>query len=1652
MRFFTTYTRGGSLLLFSFLLLTTLRAQDCDPTIFVFSDEEYAGNVHVDNHPDGGYLLAGEVNNTASGSGRDLHIIRSDGFGNAMWTQTVVLPEHEACTAVRCLPDGSIVLLASVDLINNTDSGAFFAVLKLDATGNLLWTEYFSASGTETTGTDLAVLPNGQLIVSAYRESLWSGGFDVGTGYILLLDADGQEVRSRQPQVYIPDEQTGFPEPAMPILMNATVCENGDYVFSGWARAPAPWWPTPGYFVAIRTDAELNTIWEFAETYGSCLSPVGWDMAEGTDGRLFFASDMTWTGCYDVFGYTAMMELSADGQSGTFHNLDFPYTGGKNILLDDDGHLIIGHRSGIRKVRNDGIPLWESPTVGSVGYGATNNTLIPSENDGFIVSMRQGNELWLVEFDSLGNNCSNYLGGEVYLDVNGNCERDSNDVLLPDVMIDYNNGQEFVNTSSQGYYSFQTGLGVYTVEASLPNELWEHGCPPSGSYTGELTETYQNPDQLDFALHGAEACPLLEVEVNLRRARICQEQTLTLQYCNYGTIAATDAYIEVELPEVLEVLAADLPWTEVDGSLRFTVGDVGVYDCASFSIQVLVGCDAELGTEACVNAEIFPQSLCDLANVDHSDIVCRTLTNSYDPNDKLVVAADTSACWNTARDKLDFTIRFQNTGNDTAYQVVIIDTLSTDLDLSTFLPGPSSHAYNVRVLPGRQLMFSFPGINLLDSMSNEADSQGFVQFSIYPAADIANYTIIRNRAGIYFDSNPPIITPYAELEQCLMVPLTIVAVASEDISNCAEVNGQISITANGGEGEYLYSIDNGASWQAEADFVQLPAGSYTILLQDEAGTISTYAANPLVLEELSPTVLDFYTQTPNSCGGDDGRIVLDVLSEVPSFYSIDGGENWLPGSTIYNLAPGTYEVMIGNACGTGVVLNATVADLEPPVFTEVLTFNPDCDTANGTIRVMGEGVRTLRYSIDGGETWTVSRFFHNLPPGSYTPLVSYGAGNCVVAYEEEVVLLNDDPLTANIEVEASPPNACDEINGQIIFVGGDGTEHYSIDGGLSYQEQPVFLNLPSGEYHPIISNGCSDFDSLGVLDLQGPQTPQVLDVLAEAPNCGAADGSLAVEASGGVALEFSINGGLDYQPSSNFLELPAGTYLVQVRNADGCESEPFAFELIGSVIPTITEVEAQLPSCSSNSGSLTIAAMGGNSLGYSIDGGISYQTGNSFTDLPSGTYELSVRNAAGCVSEVVSYDLQGSVLPEITALSGTDPSCGMADGTLSITATGGESLEYSIDGGASYYSSSTFTALGAGSYEVLVRNAAECVSEAGSIELVGSEPPQISQVEAVDPDCDDSNGVISISAEGAGALLFTINGWQATQTTPIFDGLPAGVYHLAVRDSAGCETDLISVTLSQPPLPEVTNVEVVQPNCEGADGSITITAESTMSLVYSINGPEGPWIDTNLFIDLAGGSYELYVAYESLECIVAVAENPLILTAPDTPLITNVTAIDASSGSAEDGQIQVSATSTEHLLYSIDGGQNWQSEDVFNNLAPGIYLVMVAFEDLSCTEEWGEVEISIINATTDLSSLGVNRLALYPNPTQQQTQLKLELATAKKVEVSLLSLAGQRLSVYEPGFSSTYQLELDLQSLAAGVYYLKIQLDGEPFYRQLVKQ
>lgn len=140
---------------------------------------------------------------------------------------------------------------------------------------------------------------------------------------------------------------------------------------------------------------------------------------------------------------------------------------------------------------------------------------------------------------------------------------------------------------------------------------------------------------------------------------------------------------------------------------------------------------------------------------------CSIFTGSYDPNDKQAQPLGiTSNHYIDSVQEIDYQIRFQNTGNDTAFHVYILDTLSAALDLSTFMPGAASHDYTYDILGGTPTVvrFDFYNILLLDSNANEPESHGFVQFRIGQSAANPQGTLIENSAAIYFDFNPPIIT------------------------------------------------------------------------------------------------------------------------------------------------------------------------------------------------------------------------------------------------------------------------------------------------------------------------------------------------------------------------------------------------------------------------------------------------------------------------------------------------------------------------------------------------------------------------------------------------------------------------------------------------------------------------------------------------------------------------------------------------------------------------------------------------------------------------------------------------------------------------------------------------------------------------------
>jgi len=141
------------------------------------------------------------------------------------------------------------------------------------------------------------------------------------------------------------------------------------------------------------------------------------------------------------------------------------------------------------------------------------------------------------------------------------------------------------------------------------------------------------------------------------------------------------------------------------------------------------------------------------------DIDCTPNIGSWDPNDKQGFPVGYGAAhYIRPGTELEYLIRFQNTGTDTAFTVRVVDTLSTWLDPTTIRPGASSHAYQFDLMGAGVVEFLFENIMLPDSNVNEPASNGFVKFSISPKESAPLETLIKNEAAIYFDFNEPVIT------------------------------------------------------------------------------------------------------------------------------------------------------------------------------------------------------------------------------------------------------------------------------------------------------------------------------------------------------------------------------------------------------------------------------------------------------------------------------------------------------------------------------------------------------------------------------------------------------------------------------------------------------------------------------------------------------------------------------------------------------------------------------------------------------------------------------------------------------------------------------------------------------------------------------
>jgi hypothetical protein len=159
-----------------------------------------------------------------------------------------------------------------------------------------------------------------------------------------------------------------------------------------------------------------------------------------------------------------------------------------------------------------------------------------------------------------------------------------------------------------------------------------------------------------------------------------------------------------------------------------------------------------------------------------------------------------------------------------------------------------------------------------------------------------------------------------------------------------------------------------------------------------------------------------------------------------------------------------------------------------------------------------------------------------------------------------------------------------------------------------------------------------------------------------------------------------------------------------------CDDSPAAF---------VVEQVVNSSSCEAADGSIKVTGSAGKEpWSFSINGGL-FQSSTTFSNLPPGTYEISVRDALGCEGS------QPVVVAGPTGLSvgtlATSPSgCKTSAGSISVAAVGGTApFEYKLDGGV-FQSSGTFVNLSAGTYEITVRDGDGCESASPAVVRTGT--------------------------------------------------------------------------------------------------------------------------------------------------------------------------------------------------------------------------------------------------------------------------------------------------------------------------------------------
>ena len=357
--------------------------------------------------------------------------------------------------------------------------------------------------------------------------------------------------------------------------------------------------------------------------------------------------------------------------------------------------------------------------------------------------------------------CYDNITGYVYTDLNGNCIKDAGEpgLSVMNIVAAGNGTTYYSSTDSNGFYDIQVLAGTYSVYP-YSNGSSCLATPCTNSYTQTLTGIGAVSAGNDFGYSNNPGFDLV-VHTGYDPSTPGSTKQYWVYYYNQGAAAVNNAVLTFVHDPNLMLTSTSPTYSSYDvatQTITWNLGAVPSSQWINLSQQVImefnVPSNLPLGTLLTARDSIAP-TVGDCNVTNNVQYLADVVSASHDPNSKEVSPAGNITPGDSV---LNYTIRFQNTGNAAATKIIIVDTLSPLVNPASLVVGASNFPYTYTLSGTGIITFIFYPINLPDSAQSADSSKGFVSYSVTIKNSTPAGAQIKNTANIYFDLNPAIVT------------------------------------------------------------------------------------------------------------------------------------------------------------------------------------------------------------------------------------------------------------------------------------------------------------------------------------------------------------------------------------------------------------------------------------------------------------------------------------------------------------------------------------------------------------------------------------------------------------------------------------------------------------------------------------------------------------------------------------------------------------------------------------------------------------------------------------------------------------------------------------------------------------------------------